>query len=186
MKSSPKILVVTLSMLFIFSPIPHASSQDSNVEFRNQMDDVFRQADGDTLFQQIIFGSIEGFATYKLGTFISKPDRKEISAIALQIKALEENRHKSYLPAEANLSDREYKARVNLLKRRLRSLEGNIAQRMGRGTAKFLIRGTQVLLVLDIGSRIFVLTALERRDPGTAPLKTLFCSEAGCHTEIYK
>jgi len=185
MKSALKVLIFTLAITLILTPSPNAMAQESIRDFHHRMNTVFKQADSDTLLQQIIFGSLEVFTTFKIGSFITEPDRKEITAISLQIRALEESRKTNHIIMD-QLSDRERNARISQLKRRLRVVEGGLGQHLSRGTAKFFIRGAQVLLVLDFGSRIYVLTTLDHRDPQTLPLKTLFCSEVDCRSIAYE
>jgi hypothetical protein len=187
MKITPsKVSISVLAFILTLVPLYTAHAQNAANEFHHRMNVVYRQANSDTLLQQVIFGSLEVFATYKIGSFIHSPDRREISAIALQIKGLESFRNSSLVQTEIQIPERERRARIAQLNRRLRVLEGSIGERMARGTAKFFVRGAQLLLVLDLGSRIYVLTALDHKDPGTIPLKTLFCSEVDCQAVVYE
>lgn len=185
MKNTPKIISFTLAFILTAMPIYNAHSQDTIHDFHRRLNHTYQQADKDTLLQQVVFSSLEVFATYKIGSFIKGPDRKEIAAIALQIKALENSSDTRIVPIENQLSGIERRARISQLNRKLRALEGNFASRMGRGTAKFFVRGAQLFLILDFGTRIFVLNTLDHKDPGMIPLKTLFCSELNCSATIY-
>lgn len=185
MKNTPKIISFTLAFILTAMPIYSAHSQDTIHDFHRRLNHVYQQANKDTLLQQVIFSSLEVFTTYKIGTVIKSPDRKEIAAIAIQIKALENSSDTRIVPIQNQLSGIERRARISQLNRQLRALEGNIATRMGRGTAKFFVRGAQLLLVLDFGTRIFVLNTLDHKDPGVIPLKTLFCSEVDCNAAVY-
>ncbi len=140
-------------------------------DFQRRLNQRFDRADSETVTQQVIYGSVEAVAAYQLNGLITKVDEKAIATIHAQIDIL---KNSSDLPPQVRQS------RINALKRELSKIEGGIAKRMGRGTAKFLVRSGQLLLVLDIGSRIYVLNALDERDPGYVPFATIFCTEVRC------
>lgn len=191
MKSSPMAMIISTIALFTLNFGPKSLAQEKynseNIEnFHDRLNGTFRQSNEDTIVQQIIYGSIEALAAYKLDSFITYPDRKEILSITVQIRALEERRAAKYFPNEPLMSERERQAKISQLSKRLREIEGGIGERMKRGTAKFFIRGTQIILVLDFGARIYILNFLDHRDPGFIPLKTLACSEMDCVTAFNK
>lgn len=140
------------------------------VHFHRTLNESFRPATDQTVTQQLIYGTVEAVAIYQLGNLITKADVKSIANVQAQIALVRE----SDLPATAR------DAKVNSLKREMRRIEGNIAQRSGRGTVKLLVRGAQLFLILDIGARLYVLNALENKDPSYVPINTIFCSQFEC------
>jgi hypothetical protein len=161
-------------------PQPQPEPQPEVLHFRQNLNDIFDQQQLNTNGQQIIYGTVEAFSAYKFGTLVPRADSAEIAAIKSQLIALD---RRSIADADPVLSTAQRAARERVLRADLRKLEGNIATRMSRGTARLLLRGGQVFLVLDIISRVYVLSVLEK-DPGFVPLKTLFCNEVDCDRVI--
>ncbi len=157
----------------------HAVRYPSAVNhFHRRLNSVYSKSNENTLGQQIVYGSIELLAYYRLGKLLDHTDRQTIEIIRLQLKALEDNR-----PIEGYVreyGERERITKINALKKKLSDIEGNMAQKLGRGAAKFAIRGGQLYLVLSVGSRIYVLAALNEKDPGFFPLPKMTCTAFDC------
>jgi hypothetical protein len=184
-----KIMIVSiLSIIFIplmvSAQIP--TNEDANRaiwDFNQRLENVYHQSDSRTSSHQIIFGSVEAITAYKLGSLITKRDQKALRAIALQMKTLSNplaGGNTPYAEYAGTLTPEE-RARVTKdLGRKLKNLEGSLVTKAGRGVMKILVRGGQVFLVLDLGARIYVLNALQNRDPDIFPLGPMTCSQLNC------
>lgn len=173
-----KSLSFIYATLLVFSlAFANHSKAQSVEEFNHRLDTIYGQGNQDTLIQQVVFGSLEAIAAYKLEGLISKPDRRAIAAVSSQISALEKSKGHQFHPT---ISEEQRLAQLRAAKHRLKILEGGILKKMGRGTAKLLVRGTQVFLILDVGTRIYILNTLSNKDPGFVPAYTLLCSEYDC------
>lgn len=186
-----KILIAYLFILLITNNIAKAQSPyydqpnyrtaptySATERFHKRLNSMFPPSDQDTFGQQLVFGSFELLAYYRLNGILSHADKQTIESVRLQLSALEDNtKIEGYV---RDMSERERAAKIASLKRKLRSLEGGIVNRIGRGTARFVIRATQLYLILSVGSRIFVLTTMDAKDPAFFPLPKIACSAIDC------
>lgn len=165
------------------SPQPSPPSRSPAVRqlehFHQRLEKNYQQSYEDTFGQQVVYGSIEAFAAYKLNGYLKPQDKVAIQSIQTQLRALEDRRGVQIYGVDS-LTEPERQARINVLKKKLKTIEGNLAQRIGHGTTKIIVRGTQVFLIAQLVSRIYILTALDRRDPGFFPLPSFFCSGFDC------
>lgn len=163
-----KAKLITIIAVLVFASSARAQLVE---DFHTRLNNAFGPQTKETVTQQLIYGTVEAVAAYQLGGLITKVDRKAIANLSAQIALL---RDSNDLPPNARES------RIKALKREMRALEGGIAKRMGRGSVKLLVRGAQLFLILDIGSRFYVLNALENKDPSYVPINRIFCSQFEC------
>lgn len=158
---------------------PPKPIQNSDIDkFNNRLERIYDQKNQDTFTQQIVYGSVELVAAYHLNSFIPKVDQRKIASLAVQIKALKDPTAGQYAGNDLSPSQKAHK--IRMLEKELKTVEGGIAKRMARGTTKILVRGAQVFLILDIGARVYVLNALNSRDPGFVPAYTFLCNQVDC------
>jgi len=164
------------------SPTAKPIEESDINRFNQRLELIYKQKNDDTLTQQIVYGSVEFVAAYQLNSLITKVDQRKISSVAVQIKALRDP-NSAQLGGDL-LTPSQKAAKIRMLEKELKIVEGGILKRLGRGTTKILVRGAQVFLILDIGARIYVLNALDHRDPGFIPSYTFICNQRDCNRAV--
>lgn len=165
-------------------PAPQKPYVAQEIErFNRRLDRTYQQASQDTYGQQLLYFSLEGLAAWKLNTLVTPKDVVAIESVQTQLRALEDKRGVQIYGTES-LSESQRQARIQALKNKLKTIEGSLAQRAGRGAIKLVVRGAQVFLIADMASRVYIVTALSSRDPGFVPLPPLFCNAFDCDRAI--
>lgn len=163
-----KIFTVATIGLSLFFTTESYASQNQLTDFNNRLDRIYGQANTSTTPQQVLYGTLEFYAAYKINSLISKVDRLSVKSIQAELNLLNNGR--------TSLTPAQVAARKLELKKQLRVIEGSIAKKLGRGVTRIVVRGTQLFLVYDIATRVYVLNMIEK-DPGFFPAYALTCSE---------
>jgi hypothetical protein len=158
---------------FLIFPLS-GMAQDAVTNFNQRLQSIYRQTDDRTASHQVVFGTVEAITAYKLGSLISKRDEEAIASVTQEINDLR---------FAVDLTEAQKTARLAALNRKLGRLEGNIITKSGRGLTRFVVRGSQLFLILDLGTRIYVLNALNR-DPDVLPAGTLVCTQLDCDAAV--
>jgi hypothetical protein len=161
--------------LLTTSNFVHAQEVIEN--FNKKLEQVFDQKTNQTMAQQLVYTTIEAASAYSLNLFISKKNQDQIKAITQKI---------SDVNTSTALTEEQKLIELISLKKELYQIQGSLIKRTANKTIKFLVRGTQVLLLFDIGARLYVMQILNNSDPGLSPTQEIFCDEFSCGEGSYE
>lgn len=112
----------------------------------------------------------------------SLPRHSEIVGQQLNPRLLSEL---NYLEARrmVAMKNADKEAKIKILTERLNTIAGRTTKGRALRALNVLVRAGQVALVLDIGVRVYVITALDA-DPGHLPTVSMYCAASTCKQDI--
>lgn len=172
--------IILVLVLIGFSVV---NAQEQNNSYKERLENVFEQKTPGSGIRQLVYANLELVTAVSLNTLVVSRNAAKVKRITQEIRQLE--KIKTAGPVET-LSNR---SKIASLKNEVQRIEKQLLQKSTSKTLKFFarstLRGTQIFLVIEVGTRYYIVNALDR-DPGYMPLVEIACEAMSCEKNLHK